>query len=153
VLQAWRPQVAELTDLCREVVECLRLMLESCEEVVCAQSILNSRGWSLTAYVLPGMLKTHRERLGECAKKALILVVEKVEQLVLLGYDAEPFSPMPLGFGVALVPRPDEKTACLGSFAHGFCANPSSCKKEHPEVRSAVHVLLKPARAHVRTGK
>jgi len=146
VLQAWQPHATELTDLCGQVVECMRLMLEACAEVACAQGAFSYKGWSLTAYVIPESLKTQRGRLDQLARRALTLVVEKVEQLVLVGYDVGPFSPMPHGFGAALVPRPNERTACLGSFAQGFCANPGACKKEHPAVRVGVQVLLKQAR-------
>jgi len=153
VLQAWQPHATELTDLCGQVVECMRLMLEACAEVACAQGAFSYKGWSLTAYVIPESLKTQRGRLDQLARRALTLVVEKVEQLVLVGYDVGPFSPMPHGFGAALVPRPNEKTACLGSFAQGFCANPGACKKEHPAVRVGVQVLLKQARHHQQAGK
>lgn len=112
----------------------------------CVEAADGPRGWTVTGYVEPEALKVYRPYLFDLAKQALLHAAEQSGKVFVLGFAADPFSPMPLGFGAALAEMNDEAAACWGSFAYGFCDSPSTCCKEHPRRRVGVHVALKPAR-------
>lgn len=104
------------------------------------------RGWLVTGYVQPDALKLYRNQLFSLAKRALLHAAELSDKVFVLGFAADPFSPMPLGFGAALAEVEDREKVCWGSYSKGFCENPSTCCLEHPKRRVGVHITLKPAR-------
>jgi len=130
-----------------EVVQSVQTALQTAGNlVVCVESVHTSKGWTITAYVQPNALKVYRAQLSALAQRALVCATEQSEDVVMIGYAANPFSPMPLGFGVALVEMADKLNACRSSYAHGFCDSPSTCCKHHPQRRVGIHVVFKPAR-------
>merc|ERR1719491_427474 len=97
-------------------------------------------------FTVMNLLKLYRTQLFALAKRTLLQASERSKKVFVLGYAAEPFSPMPLGFGAALAEVEDPEAACWCSYSKGFCENPSTCCKEHPRCRVGIHVMLKPAR-------
>jgi hypothetical protein len=129
------------------VVDCVRASLADAGAIIkCIEATEGARGWTVTGYVEPKSLKAHRSQLFEQAKQALLRGAEHSEKVFVLGFASSPFTPMPLGFGAALVEVHDPVAACWGSIAQGFCENPSTCRLDHPRHRVGVHVVLKPAR-------
>jgi len=131
-----------------DVVEGVRASLAAINKiVVCAEAKEGARGWTITAYVQPAALKPCRAQLLAAAQQAVLVATDRSDSVSLLGYAANPFTPMPLGFGAAIADMPDRGNACWASFSKGFCDSPGTCCKEHPKCQVGVNVMLKPARA------
>jgi len=114
--------------------------------IACAESKEGARGWTVTAYVQPQALKPCRDQLIATAQQALLAACDRSDKVFLLGYGANPFTLMPLGFGAAIADMPNKTTACWASFSRGFCDKLGNCDKEHPKCQVGVNVMLKPAR-------
>lgn len=133
-----------------QVVEGVRACLCAAGSMVkCVEATEGAKGWTVIAYMQPDALKVYKPQLFALAKQALLNAAKQSGTVFVLGFEAEPFSPMPLGFGAALVDTPDLASACWSSLAQGFCNNPSKCLKEHPRHRVGIHVMLKPARNRI----
>jgi len=130
-----------------DVAERVRASLVAAGSIVkCVEASEGSRGWTVTAYVEPEALKRYRLHLASVAQQALMHAADSSDRVFVLGFASNPFSPMPMGFGAGLAEMEDQASACWGTYAHGFCECPSTCKKEHPRQRVGIHVMLKPAR-------
>jgi len=131
------------------VVESTRVALATCSGVVTrTEAKEGPRGWTITAYVDSKVLSSFRDCLLAVAQQALFAAADASDKVFLLGYAANPFTPMSFGFGSALAHMPDKKRACWSSFSKGFCDNPSCCTGEHPRCQVGVNIMLKPARVH-----
>lgn len=130
-----------------DVVASVRASLLAAGAMVkCVETSEAARGWTLTAYVQPVALKVHRPSLLTLAQEALLRAAEQSGKVFVLGYAANPFSPVPLGVGAAMAEMQDRRTACGSSFCQGFCDSPGTCCRDHPRHRTGVHIVLKPAR-------
>lgn len=139
-MASWGERVARIVESARSALEA------SYSPVVCAEAVQGQRGWVITAYVPAVALKTHRSYLVNMAQQAIMFSVDWAPNVFLVGYAANPFSPMPLGFGLAIADMPDKSRACWESYSLGFCESPSTCCREHPKARVGIQVCLKPAR-------
>lgn len=132
------------------VVEVMRANLAvSHASVVCAEATHGSKGWLITAYVSAKCLKANRAQLVAFAQQAVVFAVNTAPHVFLMGFAANPFIPMPLGFGAAIGYMPDKHTACRSSYSMGFCPRPGTCCWEHPKDCIGIQVCLKPARKRV----
>lgn len=130
-----------------DVVESVRAMLAANSAlVVCAESKEGLRGWTVTGYVRREAFKVYRQQLLVMAQQALLRAAVASKTVYVLGYAANPFSPMPLGFGAAIADLADKDNVCWSSFLQGFCENPGRCQQQHPRCRVGVNVMLKPAK-------
>merc|ERR1712039_529262 len=110
------------------VIENVRMALAACSHVVAwTEAKEGAHGWTVTAFVDSRLLATFRDYLVAVAQQALFAATDASEKVFLLGYAANPFTPMSSGFGSALAYMPDKRRACWSSFSKGFCNNPSCC--------------------------
>lgn len=145
----WQPSATDPWGILSEVVERFRLELAAnCGNLVaCVESRDGPRGWTVTLYVRPELLKAHRDQLVAIAQETLLCVAHRARRVVVLGFASRPFSPMPLGFGAAIADLPEGPGACWTSFSMGFCESPSTCQRLHPKHQVGINVMLKPARS------
>uniref|UniRef100_A0A7S2PKF9 C3H1-type domain-containing protein n=1 Tax=Zooxanthella nutricula TaxID=1333877 RepID=A0A7S2PKF9_9DINO len=128
------------------VVERVRKALASQHGVVaCADAITGPRGWTITAYVHSQYVQACNEQLLSIARKALLAEAGELRGVCLIGYAAEPFIRMPLGFGCAVASVPSGATICKDHFANGFCSKPGTCSAQHPTDQVGISVMLKRA--------
>jgi len=130
-----------------ETVDGLKNTLLSCRElVVDVESKEGADGWTVTVFVDAENLASSRATLSETAKQTLTGAVAAAEGVYLLGFQAQPFTPIPFGFAAKLAIMSDPEHACWFTFATGCCRNPGCCKRQHPESQAALNILFRPER-------
>lgn len=147
-----------------DIVECVRLALSACtDQVACVVAKKGTRGWNITVYVSQEAGPVTTPTAGNAAKDkvqkkvlwdyvisagqhAVLHATGASRNIVLLGFAAQPFTPMSLGFGCAVAAVDDPQKACMSSYSKGFCDQPGSCILQHPKEQVAINVMLKRAR-------
>lgn len=113
-----------------------------------------NRGASVRVFVTKDVLTRRHlsDLLLGTAQQALLQVAAGFSEVFLLSCENNPFTPTGCGnspsFGAALVKVKDPSTMCWATVKQGFCACPSKCVKEHPDVSEHVElkVMLRRAR-------
>lgn len=75
-------------------------------------------------------------------KQALLESATTSQQVVLLGYGARPFIPMPAGFSAIFCLVPNKQVACWGLLKQGVCRYGAQCRWQHPVCQGAIHVKI-----------
>lgn len=132
-------------EMFEEAVDELQQALLTCRDIVVGvQAVEGARGWTLTASVHGDKIEGSQGRLEETAQQALLLAVERMENIFVLSQHNRPFAPMPRGFGTTLAFAADPRQACWEFFSAGVCPNPGNCRWQHPTSQAGIQVIFKP---------
>jgi len=141
------PAVAPCREWSTAIVERVRVGLErSHGSIACVEAKHSPNGWTINAYVAFPALKERRAAFMALAQEVVRHSTDAAPEVFLIGFAASPFTPMPMGFGVALALMPERSKACWESYSLGFCEPPSTCLKDHPKVRVGIQICLRAAR-------
>lgn len=74
---------------------------------------------------------------------ALLHAAEVSEGSYLIGYEAEPFQPLGLGFSLLLASVADDTVACWDYIGKGICARGCRCRWEHPTAQMKIDIRIR----------
>lgn len=100
-----------------------------------------ARGLSVAVSIGPRHCQ-YRESVLSKVKQALLESATTSQGVVLLGYGARPFLPMPDGFMATFCLVPEKQAACWGLLKKGTCQYGACCRWQHPVFQAAVSVKI-----------
>lgn len=126
----------------KQVLTTVKSILVSCLWIESVDCVENNAGFSIVV-TMPARHFNRKEDVIKLAKAALLQASEQSSGIYMMGYQAQPFLTMPMGFAALFADVLDEHRACWGMLQTGFCHYGNRCHWEHPSINTKVDVKIK----------